>query len=142
MMMALDQFVFGLDDLAYQELQRKTAWRHPSTSRVGARDARQFLGQGDDSITLSGLLVPEFKGKLASLDKLREMGDAGDAYVLVDGEGKVYGAFVIEGMTEGQTIHTQQGRPRRIDFTIDLVRVDDKLATSLRASQAAEGDSA
>lgn len=140
MMMALDQFVFGLDDLAYQELQRKTAWRHPSTSRVGARDARQFVGQGDDNVTLSGLLIPDFKGKLASLDKLREMGDAGEAYALVDGEGKVYGAFVIEGITEGQSIHTQQGRPRRVDFSIDLARVDDKLATSLRASQAEASD--
>ena len=140
MMMALDNFVFGLDSLAYQELQRKTAWRHAQTSRVGARDARQYVGQGEDSITLSGLLAPDFMGSADSLATLREMGDTGDAYVLVDGEGRVYGAFVIEGVSEGQTMHTQEGRARRIDFSIDLVRVDDRLTTTLRASKADGSD--
>lgn len=137
MMMALDQFVFGLSTLAYQELQRKTDWKHRTTSRVGARDARQFTGQGEDAITLNGVLAPDFMGKLESLDKLRDMGDTGDAFVMVDGEGKVYGAFIIESVNEGQTYHTQQGRPRRIDFTVELKRVDDSLARSLKQKAAA-----
>lgn len=130
MMMALDQFVFGLDNLAYQELQRKTGWRHVPVPRVGARAARQFLGPDDDTISLSGVLVPEFMGREDAMQQLRDMGDTGDAYAMVDGEGTVYGAFVIESVTEGQTLHTQEGRARRIDFTVELVRVDDTLATS------------
>ena len=59
MMMALGMFVFSLPTLAYQDLQRQTSWRHPSSSRVGSRPARQFTGAGDDTITLSGLLLPE-----------------------------------------------------------------------------------
>jgi Phage protein U len=127
MLMSLDQFVFGLDTAAYQELQRRTSWKHPTTSRVGGRNARQFTGDGDDTITLSGLLAPDQFGKLESLAELRKMGSAGDAYVLVDGAGRVYGAFVIEGMNEGQTLHMKDGTPRRIDFSIDLTRVDDGL---------------
>lgn len=130
MLMALDQFVFGLSTAAYTELQRQTAWKHRNTSRVGARDARQFLGPGDESITLKGLIAPELTGKLASLDELRGMGDAGDAYVMVDGAGKVYGAYVIESITEDQSIHLRDGTPRRVEFTIALTRVDDALATS------------
>ncbi|MFP6558133.1 phage tail protein [Paraburkholderia sp. B3] len=128
MMMALGQFVFSLSTLAYQELQRRTSWKHASTSRVGARNARQFLGDGDDTITMTGWFAPDQGiGKLSSLANLRSMGSDGDAYALVDGTGTVYGAFVIEGLDEGQTLHQKDGMPRRIEFTLSLTRVDDGL---------------
>lgn len=128
MMMSLGQFVFSLGTAAYQDLQRQTQWRHPSSSRVGVRPARQFAGQGDDSVTLQGLIAPEVTGKIESLDTLREMGDSGSAWPLVEGTGRVYGQYVIEGLTEGQTLHFQDGAPRRIDFSLSLQRIDDDRA--------------
>jgi phage protein U len=128
MMMSLGQFVFSLSTLAYQELQRRTSWKHASTSRVGGRNARQYTGQGDDTITLTGWFAPDQGiGKLSSLTELRTMADEGDAYVLVDGTGTVYGAFVIEGLDEGQSLHQKDGTPRRVEFTLNLTRVDDGL---------------
>ncbi|AXE93978.1 phage tail protein [Paraburkholderia terricola] len=128
MMMSLGQFVFSLSTLAYQELQRRTSWKHASTSRVGGRNARQFTGPGDDTITLTGWFAPDQGiGKLSSLDELRTMADEGDAYALVDGTGTVYGAFVIEGLDEGQSLHQKDGTPRRVEFTLNLTRVDDGL---------------
>jgi uncharacterized protein len=135
MLMSLDQFVFGLSTLAYAELQRQTQWKHRTSSRVGARDARQFGGQGDDTITLTGTLVPELTGKLASLDELRVMGDAGEAYAMVDGTGKVYGAFVIESTNETQSLFYEDGTPRRVEFTVSLTRVDDDRAVSFNRRQ-------
>ena len=135
MLMSLDQFVFGLSTLAYTELQRQTQWKHRTSSRVGARDARQFTGQGDDTITLNGTLSPELTGKLASLTELRAMADAGEAYAMVDGAGNVYGAFVIESMNETQTLHFEDGTPRRVDFTVSLARVDDNRAVSFNRRQ-------
>jgi phage protein U len=127
-MMSLGQFVFSLSTLAYQELQRRTSWKHASTSRVGGRNARQFTGPGDDTITLTGWFAPDQGiGKLSSLTELRTMADEGDAYVLVDGTGTVYGAFVIEGLDEGQSLHQKDGTPRRVEFTLNLTRVDDGL---------------
>lgn len=123
MMMALDRFVFGLSTLAYQSLQRQTEWRQAATPRIGARPARQFLGPGEETLTLTGVLAPELTGTLASLKTLRDMGDSGDAYALVDGQGTVYGAFVIDMLTENQTYLTSQGRPQRIEFTLGLKRV-------------------
>ncbi|WP_266126268.1 phage tail protein [Acinetobacter bereziniae] len=35
-----------------QEFQRQTEWRHASSSRIGAQPPRQFVGRGDDAITL------------------------------------------------------------------------------------------
>lgn len=125
MMMGLGQFVFSLSTLAYQDLQRQTQWRHPSSSRVGAAPARQFVGPGDDSIALQGLLVPELAGDTESLDTLRGMADTGAAWPLVEGTGRVYGFFVIESLTEGRTLFFQDGASRRIEFTLNLQRVDD-----------------
>ncbi|MDZ5456987.1 phage tail protein [Azohydromonas lata] len=130
-MLAFGQFVFGLPTLAYQTLSRQTAWRHASNSRVGARPARQFLGAGDDAITLSGLLVPEFAGDRLSLDQLRAMGDAGGAWPLVGGDGRVFGQFVLEHVHETGTLQIADGTPRRIEFELQLQRVDDSLTDSV-----------
>lgn len=123
MMLALGLFTFSLDTLAPQSLDRKSDWKHARQPRVGALDASQFLGEGSDTISLKGWLAPEFAGDPDSLDQLRDMADSGQAWPLVDGTGRVYGAFVIDGIDEGQTLFWPNGRPRRIDFGIDLHRV-------------------
>jgi phage protein U len=135
MLMSLDQFVFGMSTLAHQELQRQTQWKHASNARVGARNGRQFTGPGDDTITISGVLVPELAGKLASLDDLRAMADKGQAYVLVDGAGTVYGAYLITGMHQTGSNIGRTGVPRRVDFSITLERTDDNRASSMAQSR-------
>lgn len=125
MMMALGQFVFSLSTLAYQEFQRQTDWRHSSTSRIGARPARQYQGPGDDTITLPGVLLPELTGGLPSLDEIREMADTGKAWVLVEGTGRIYGLWVIESLSETHSLFFADGTARRIEFSLVLKRVDD-----------------
>ncbi|MFP5424965.1 MAG: phage tail protein [Gammaproteobacteria bacterium] len=125
MMMALGMFVFSLETLAYQEFQRQTDWRHGSTSRIGTNPARQFLGRGDDSITLPGVLLPALAGSPLSLDTLRMMADTGKAWPLVEGTGKIYGLWVIESLSDNRTVFFQDGAARRIEFTLKLTRIDD-----------------
>ena len=125
MMMCLGQFVFGMDTLAYLDFQRQTDWRHPTSSRIGAAPARQFVGRGEDSITLQGLLVPELVGSTLSLDVLRVMADTGRSWPLVEGTGRIYGLWVIVSLSEGRTLFFADGAARRIEFSIKLGRADD-----------------
>ena len=125
MMMALGMFIFSLPTLAYQELQRQTDWRHPSSSRVGTNPARQFAGRGDDIITLPGVVLPELAGTPISLDALRYMADTGKAWPLVEGTGRILGIWVIESITETRSLFFQDGAARRIEFSIKLTRIDD-----------------
>ncbi|WP_338910690.1 phage tail protein [Mycetohabitans rhizoxinica] len=125
MLMSLDQFVFSLSSAPFHELQRRRTWKHPTSSRVGVRDARQFAGEGEDTITLHGLVAPEMVGSIASIRKLAAMAHTGEAYVLVDGAGHVYGAYVIAALDETQTYHAVDGTPRKIEFMLTLERVDD-----------------
>ena len=124
-LMALGMFLFEIGTLPYDELQRKASWEHAKASRVGARDATQFVGPGDETITLSGSVYAEISDGRVSIDDLRTIADDGEAQPLVDGRGTVYGTYVITAIDERQAYLMSDGRPRRIDFGIDLLRVDD-----------------
>jgi phage protein U len=133
MMMSLGLFLFSLPTLAYQELQRRTDYRHAQQARVGARDASQFLGVGDETISLSGSAMAELQDGQASLDQLRDMGASGQAWSMIDGMGRAYGAFVIVGIDDRHREFFADGTARQIDFGIDLRRVDDAAAAGSAA---------
>jgi phage protein U len=132
-MMALGLFVFGLNTVPYQQLQRQTQWRHPSVSRVGRRPGRQYTGPGEDGITLSGTLYPELTGGRVSLDLVRALADTGKAWPLVQGDGTFYGHFVIESIDETASFFFTDGTARKIDFSLKLARVDDEAIDMLGA---------
>lgn len=125
MMMALGLFVFSMDTLPYQKLTQQLAWRHPASSRVGMRPARQFVGIDDETINLSGVLLPEISGGDTSLDLIRYMGDTGEQWSLIEGTGRVYGFFVIEKLSITRELFFKDGKARRIEFTLDLARAGD-----------------
>jgi phage protein U len=143
-MMCLGQFIFDLKSAPYQSLAWKFGWRHPASARVGLRPARQYIGPDDETMTLSGVLLPEFAGDPISLNELRQMADEGEAYVLVDGNGGIAGRFVIESIEETRTIFFQDGTARQIDFSLSLARADDDDidvdAMSSRAGRPASDD--
>ncbi|TFW71503.1 oxidoreductase [Methylotenera oryzisoli] len=125
MMMSLGLFVFSMDTLPYQKLTHEMAWRHPSAGRVGLRPARQFAGVDDETINLSGVLLPEVSGGDLSLDLIRHMGDTGEQWPLVEGTGRVYGFFVIEKLSVNKELFFSDGKARRIEFSLNLTRVGD-----------------
>lgn len=125
MMLALGMFVFSLHTAAYQEMQRQTDWRHASNNRIGAGPVRQFVGRGEDAITLPGIILPELVGSVLSLDALRLMANTGKAWPMVEGSGRIYGLWIIDSLSETKTLFFRDGTPRRIEFTVNLKRIDD-----------------
>jgi hypothetical protein len=128
MMLALGMFVFQLQTLPYQNLQRNVDYRWPSNSRVGQRPAVQFLGVNEEKITLSGSLMPEITGGKLSLLAVNLMADEGRAWPLLDGSGTIYGMFVINSVSETYSEFFADGTARKIDFNVSLTRVDESLA--------------
>ncbi|NQZ32538.1 MAG: phage tail protein [Oceanospirillaceae bacterium] len=125
MLMTLGLFVFGINTLSYQTLQRTTSWRHNSQNRIGNSLSYQFLGAGEDKQTLSGWQAPELSGEKLSLEVLRQMANTGAPYVMVDGTGLVHGLWIIKQVTETKTLFHPNGQAKRIEFSIDLIKVDD-----------------
>lgn len=124
-MMALGLFVFGLRTVPYQQLQRLRQWRHPAINRVGKRPARQYAGPGDDTITLSGVLLPEITGGKLWLNVLEAMGDEGKAWPLIEGTGLFYGLYTIEELSNTDGLFFTDGAARKSDFSLKLTRADD-----------------
>lgn len=128
MMLALGMFVFMRQTLPHQTLQRDAEYRWPSNSRVGKRDSFQFLGLGEEKITLAGTLYPELTGGKLTMTAIRLMADQGRAWPLLDGTGTIYGMYVINNISETGSLFFADGTPRKIDFTLTLTRVDESLA--------------
>ena len=124
MLMSLGLFVFERATMLPDELQRSTSWNHASSDRVGARPAYQFLGPGEETITIPGKLVPELGGRLGAIDTLREMAATGEDHQLVEGTGLVFGSFRITQLDDTRRSLIDNGAPRIVDFTLSLVRTD------------------
>ncbi|APZ04367.1 MULTISPECIES: phage tail protein [Kosakonia] len=127
MMLALGLFVFMRQTLPYQTMQRDSTFRWPSNARMGKRNAFQYTGPENDTITISGELFPEITGGTLSLSAVRLMAEQGKAWPLIDGTGMIYGMFVINSVSETGTLFYPDGSPRKINFTLKLTRVDESL---------------
>ncbi|MGP2425328.1 phage tail protein [Yersinia sp. 2538 StPb PI] len=129
MMLSLGLFVFMRQTTPYQSIGRNIDYRWPTNSRIGLRPAAQFLGVDSEKITLSGVLLPELTGGKLSLLALELMAAQGKAWPLIEGDGTIYGMFVIESLSQTGTLFFADGSARRIEFTLKLLRVDESLTT-------------
>ncbi len=120
-MMALGSYRFSIDSAAYQELKHSQAYRWQAQERLQRRPAMQFLGTGEESIELSGVIYPHFKGGLEQLDTMRAEASKGQPLLLVDGLGFVWGQWVITQIDEGQSFFQGNGQPLKQSFQLKLV---------------------
>jgi phage protein U len=122
-LMSWGLFVFGMESLAPDEYQRRRSWRHAATERFMARPARQFVGPGDDNVSLLGSLIPEIAGSLGAIETVAEMAGTGDPQPLVDGQGRLWGNYVLVNLDETGRSIIAGGIARWVDFAIDFERV-------------------
>lgn len=127
MLMCLGQFPFTTDTLTFTEIQRQRSWQYTDNAVAKGRKKRQFIGSGDDIITLPGLIYHEHGfGNRFALDELAAMADTGQGFVLVDGSGYLYGVYTIDSIDETKQVLLFNGVPRKVDFSIKLSRIDDE----------------
>lgn len=127
-MLQLGSFQFGIKTAAYQELSRTASWTWAAQNRFGQLPGLQFTGPAEETISLPGVIYPEFRGGFAQVDDMRALAAAGKPLALVDGTGASLGRWVIETVDEKQTVFASAGRPRKIEFTLSLRRFPDEPA--------------
>lgn len=125
-MMRLGYFKFAIYTAAYQELNRSTQYQWGEQPVFGGWDNLQFLGPGQDTQTLTGVIFPEYKGGTGQLNALREMASKGRPRLLISGTGKILDYWVITQIDEGQSKFAALGVPRRQEFTITLRKYGEK----------------
>ncbi|HCJ5744629.1 TPA: phage tail protein, partial [Escherichia coli] len=122
MMMIYGMFVFELKTLPHQQVQQNKAWRHVKNDRINRSASWQYIGAGEDQMTLSGILYPEITGGEVSLSLLTTQAYTGRPWPLIDGVGKIYGMYVITGLQIIRSELDCYGKAKKIEFTISFQR--------------------
>ncbi|MBM7341688.1 phage tail protein [Pantoea coffeiphila] len=138
MMMVYGMFVFTLRTVPYQSLQHSQSWRHVKNDRVNASAGWQYIGPGDDTVTLEGVLYPEITGGNLSLAALNSIGFSGRPWPLIDGVGLIYGMYVMTALERGKSEFDRYGNPKKIEFTLSLSRVDADFREKLQSSSVSD----
>lgn len=120
--MRLGWFKFSIYTAAYQSLDRSTEYKWGEQSIFNNYDDLQYLGPGTDTMSLQGVVFPEYRGGFDQIEMLRMLASQGKPQTLISGFGNVMGRWVILRVSEGQTIFAAGGKPRRIEFTVELRR--------------------
>lgn len=128
----LGRIPFSTTERSLGRLRRRTEWRIDRPEPVEGIGKPVNRGRARDEISIDGVSFPGYAGALDAVTKLREAGDAGDSLTLVDGEGTVYGSWMIVSLEETQGPEfTPTGIPRRIDFNLTLTLDPDDETVSL-----------
>lgn len=122
LMMQLGSFQFGTWTAAYQELNRSTSWQWAEQALFGKAPTLQYTGPGADTLTLPGVIYPEYRGGLSQIDNMRLIAGNGQPLIMVSGLGRILGRWVIDQIDEKQSVFASAGMPRKIEFTLSLRR--------------------
>ena len=120
-MMALGDFRFSVSTAAYDELNRTHNYRWQSQDRIGRSPGQQFMGEGIQTLDLSGTIYPHYSGGIEQVNQMHSMAGQGKPLILVDGTGKVWGKFVITRVQETQSRFLNNGQALHQDFRLSLV---------------------
>lgn len=123
-MMSLGTFVFATDTVTYQAISRKRDWNFTEKGRFAAREAIQFTSIGADTIILSGVIYTGKFGHLSAIEDLAKLADSGEQHPLIDSSGVKIGEFIIKSLGDDGSYLLDNGKPRKVDFTIEIKRVE------------------
>ena len=121
-MLSLGGFQFCISTAAYQAFSHSTGYRWQGQERFGQLPAMQYTGPGEDSITLSGDIYPSFAGGLHQIDSMRYYASQGTPLLMVDGNGYIWGRWVIQSIEENKEVFFSDGTARKQTFNLKITR--------------------
>lgn len=117
--MALGEFVFGLaTDFPYERLERKTSGGWVSLDIISSKPLSHQTGQGLETLRLTG--KAQLAAGMQSVERLRQMANGRKPYTLVDGLGRVWGRWRIDGVNEQQVRVLDDGTATLLEWTLEL----------------------
>lgn len=127
-LMVLGGFRFAVTDrTAYSRAVERLRWRWDGQPRIGRGTALQYLGPGDRTLDLEGVIYPRTGAEVRSMDRLAELAGTGRPQDLVDGAGNNLGRWAILAIDRTGDAHLGGGAPRKIEFTVRLQRYLEEL---------------
>lgn len=119
-MLQIGRVQFSVRGPHYDALRNDFAMNWPAQGRMGRRDALQCTGEGEETIEVSGAIYTDYYGGFGALQQLKAM--ARRPQMVISGAGDVFGRFSIVRVGNEQTFQDEYGRPRKVTFTVQLMR--------------------
>jgi phage protein U len=116
--LTLDTRPFSVD-----EMQRSASADFATKPLIGTMQGREFMGEGEDKITLSGQILPFKIGGLTELEMAHSFRISGQKLPVLRGDGKRMGWFVIESISETHQDLMRDGVGFFVKHSITLVKV-------------------
>ena len=82
-MMVLGAFRFSLSTAAYQDFLHKVEYRWVRQDVLGAPPRHQYLGPGEQTIILRGVIYPHYKGGLHQMALMQAQAALGIPLILI-----------------------------------------------------------
>ena len=109
--------------LSVEEVQRTMSADFADKPIVGGRIAREFMGEGEDKLVVSGQLLPFKTGGLTELELAKSLMLAGRPQPVLRGDGARLGWFTIDKISEGHKDIMRDGVGFFIRHSIEMTRV-------------------
>ncbi|HCF4706604.1 phage tail protein [Pseudomonas aeruginosa] len=117
--LALGEFVFGLaTGFPYDRLARKTSGGWVDLDIISSKPLSHNTGQGLETLRLSG--KAQWGAGMAKVDELRAMANSRAPFTLVDGLGRNWGRWRIDGVSEDQERVIDDGTASLLNWTLEL----------------------
>ncbi|EPK2678549.1 phage tail protein [Pseudomonas aeruginosa] len=117
--LALGEFVFGLaTGFPYDRLARKTSGGWVDLDIISSKPLSHNTGQGLETVRLSG--KAQWGAGMAKVDELRAMANSRAPFTMVDGLGRNWGRWRIDGVSEDQERVIDDGTASLLNWTLEL----------------------
>lgn len=118
----LGEFSFSTSADALISLDRTSEARLAAQDVLGLRPPVQWGGPSAQSVTLAGVILPEYQGGMGQIEALHAATEDGLDRALVTAYGLYFGMYQIKKVQEKRLHLAFAGIPRRIDFNLELMR--------------------
>ncbi|QGM46752.1 phage tail protein [Methylocystis heyeri] len=118
---------FTVGSMAYEELRQRAEGRWGKHEIIGRRPAGQYLGPGDESVTLRGVVYPldMMGGEDAQVQALLSDCTTGQVYTLLSANGDIQGPYRLERAEAIGTYLDPAGNAQRIEYELHFHPHDD-----------------
>lgn len=106
------------------EVERDGATDYAKKELLGRLPGREYVGEGDETLTLKGQVLPTKIGGLGEIEALHGLRRAGQQLIVLRGDGLLLGWFAIENVKESHEHLAANGVGQVVKHEIKLVRVD------------------
>ena len=125
-LLALGPVVFAAETLPVAATRRGSRYRWASHRPIGSPPRREFVGVGDDELTVH-VALGQGLGQRLAVDALRLLASRGEPHVLADTTGRIYGWWCVAEVRERSRRFDVDFQPRRSTVAVGLLRSDPGL---------------